>query len=110
MDCREKSCEAAACWGDEDKISGTEKSCEAVVVGGAGEKTAACCDGATGKKLELCEVAGVEIVDVVGVRALIARVNVESTIADNASSEIDELSAAYLISNSSAKEIMQKLG
>ena len=108
MDCREKSCEAAACWGDEDKIAGTEKSCEAVVVGGAGEKTAACCDGATGKKLELCEAAGIEICG--GVRALIARVNVESIIADNAASEIAEFSAAYLISNASAKEIMQKSG
>ena len=45
-----------------------------------------------------------------GVRSLIARVKFESIMADKTSSEIDELSAAYLSSKFSANVIIQKLG
>ena len=110
MECREKSCEAAACWGDEDKIAGTEKSCEAAVVGRAEDKTAVCCAVAGDKKSELCEVAGVEIVNVVGVGALVIRINSVSIRTHNASSESEELSEEYVEVNSFAKDLTQRSG
>ena len=60
--------------------------------------------------MELCGSAGAGTVTLAGARSLIARVKVESIMTDRTSSEIDELSAAYLSSKFSANVIIQKLG
>ena len=89
-------------------IDSNENSSAAGANGGAGEKTVDCCDYAAVKKFELCESAGVEIVELAGARALMVRVNSVSMRTNKASSEMAEFSEEYVDVNSLAKEATQR--